>query len=260
MTDEKIKIVSLFSGSKGNCTYCSFDGYEFLIDAGGTAKKICDALSSVGSSIEGIRDIFITHEHTDHISALSVLMKKTNASVHMNSLSARYAERKYPAITGRICEHPLIYEHVQGGVSIRSFPLSHDSASCVGYTVSFHGEKIFATATDTGYISSDALSTLCGCKYVFCEANHDTDMLLFGIYPPFLKERILSTRGHLSNKDCASLVHSLFEHGCERIMLSHLSEENNRPEIALREVLSECGECAEDKICVASQVRSTVLV
>ena len=255
-----IRISPLASSSKGNATVISAGGTHLLVDTGISATRIRKGLAECGLAVCDLSGVLFTHEHTDHISALSVLMKKTNASVHMNSLSARYAERKYPALTGRICEHPLIYEHVQGGVSIRSFPLSHDSASCVGYTVSFHGEKIFATATDTGYISSDALSTLCGCKYVFCEANHDTDMLLFGIYPPFLKERILSTRGHLSNKDCASLVHSLFEHGCERIMLSHLSEENNRPEIALREVLSECGECAEDKICVASQVRSTVLV
>ncbi|MBE6670482.1 MAG: MBL fold metallo-hydrolase [Ruminococcaceae bacterium] len=257
---DAIRIVSLFSGSKGNCTYCSFDGYEFLIDAGGSAKKICDSLSAIGVSVGSISDIFITHEHTDHVSSLPVLLKRTDAVVHMNSLSAKYAARKYPALSGRICEHPLIYEHVHGDVCVRSFPLSHDSVSCVGYVVLHKGEKIFATATDTGYISSDTLGLLCGCRYVSCEANHDVDMLLFGIYPPYLKERILSSRGHLSNKDCASLVHSLLDSGCERILLSHLSEENNTPDIARREVVRECGEYVSEKIYVASQRCSTVLI
>ena len=76
---DAIRIVSLFSGSKGNCTYCSFDGYEFLIDAGGSAKKICDSLSAIGVSVGSISDIFITHEHTDHIKGLKTLLKKTGA-------------------------------------------------------------------------------------------------------------------------------------------------------------------------------------
>jgi len=255
-----IRIVSLFSGSKGNCTYCCIDGYEFLIDAGGSAKRICDSLKAIDVSPDRICDIFITHEHSDHISSLAVLTKKTDAVIHMNSLSARYAMRKYPALSGRICEHSLIYEHMHGGVAVRSFPLSHDSAACVGYLVTLNGVKIFATATDTGLISQGTLDALCGCRYALCEANHDVDMLLFGIYPPYLKERILSSRGHLSNKECASLVHTLLSCGCERIMLSHLSEENNTPDIARKAVLCECGECISDRICVASQRCATVLV
>lgn len=255
----EIKIVSLFSGSKGNCTYCSVCGYEFLIDAGGTSKRICDSLKAVGSSPERISDIFITHEHTDHTSALNVFCKRTNATVHMVSLSAKYVLAKCPSLNTRIVEHPLLYSHSFGNINISSFPLSHDSVACVGYLVTVDGEKLFASATDTGFFPSDALATVKGCRYVICEANHDLDMLIFGMYPPHLKERIMSCRGHLSNTDCAALVSSLLDSGSKKIMLAHLSEENNTKAKALSEVLSICGNEAKEKICVASQRASAIL-
>lgn len=255
----EIKIVSLFSGSKGNCTYCSVCGYEFLIDAGGSSKRICDSLKAVGSSPERISDIFITHEHTDHTSALNVFCKKTNATVHMISLSAKYVISKHPALETRIVEHPLLYSHSFANISISSFPLSHDSVACVGYLVCVDGEKILASATDTGFFPSDVLTTIKGCRYVICEANHDLDMLIFGMYPPHLKERIMSCKGHLSNTDCATLVKNLLDSGSEKIMLAHLSEENNTRSKALGEVLSVCGNDAEEKICVASQRASATL-
>lgn len=257
---QETKIISLFSGSKGNCTYCSIGGYEFLIDAGGSSKRICDSLMAIGSSPERIRDIFITHEHTDHVSALPVFLKKTDATVHMTAIGAIYMTKKHPQLSDRIVQHPVIFEHVREDVCISSFPLSHDSLSCVGYLVREGSAKLFASATDTGRLTREASEALSGCRYVQCESNHDTDMLLYGIYPPYLKERILSSIGHLSNNECASLVSSLLCSGCKRIMLAHLSEENNTPEKAAAEIVKVCGEDAMSKICIASQRCSTVLV
>ncbi len=258
--DQQIRIISLFSGSKGNCTYCSVYGYEFLIDAGGSCKRICCALKNHGTDLSAIQDIFITHEHKDHIAALPVLSKKTNARIHMNALSAQYAQRQSPALCGRIQTHPLSYEVSDGHISISSFPLSHDSVSCVGFLVRIDGEKLLCVATDTGVLTSEAEAAISGCRYAICEANHDSDMLIFGSYPPFLKERILSSVGHLSNKDCASLVKRILSNGCERVMLAHLSEENNTPDLAYATIIRECGDEYEKRVCVASQSRATVLV
>ncbi len=261
MSESKdIRIISLYSGSKGNSTYCSIGGREFLIDAGGSYKALCTALLGIGSSIERISDIFITHEHVDHISALRVMLKKVRPRVHMCEISAREAYRKTPELYGKIIEHSPLYEVSFGEFSVRSFVLSHDSAGCVGYIVEKDGEKIFGSATDTGFISEEAMRNLSGCKYAQCEANHDVDMLLYGPYPPFLKERILSDTGHLSNYVCAGLVKKLFEKGSERIMLAHLSEENNTPEKAYADIICTCTPEEREKIRIASQRHSEVLV
>lgn len=257
---ENLRIVSLYSGSKGNSTYCMVDGVEFLIDAGGSYKALCSALSAAGTSIENISHVFITHEHIDHIDSLKVMLKHVSPKVHMQKSSALAACKKYPILAGKITEHTPIYEVNFGSFSVRSFVLSHDAAGCVGYIVTRNGEKLFGSATDTGFVSDEVLRVLCGCRYALCEANHDIDMLLYGPYPPYLKERILSNQGHLSNFACAALVKSLFESGSERIMLSHLSEENNTPEKAFSAITDACAPEFRERIAVASQKRSTVLV
>ncbi len=261
MTDNSgIRIVSLYSGSKGNSTYCSVCEREFLIDAGGSYKGLCAALAGIGSSIDRISDIFITHEHVDHVGALKVMLKKVRPRVHICEASARELYLKVPELVGKLTEHSPIYGIDFGDFSVDSFVLSHDSAACLGYIIEKDGEKIFGSATDTGYISDEVLRKLSGCRYVSCEANHDVDMLLYGPYPPFLKERILSDSGHLSNFACASLVRKLFEKGSERVILSHLSEENNTPEKALSEISRACLPEDREKIRVASQRHSEVLV
>ncbi len=260
MTQENIHIVSLYSSSSGNSTYISLDGHEILIDAGGTYKAITSALENIGTSPENITDIFITHEHEDHVSSLKTMLKKISPRVHVSADSAREIYRREPALSGMLCEHSPIYEVSFGTFKVSSFTLSHDSAVCLGYIVEKDGEKLFGSATDTGYISDDALRTLSGCRYALCEANHDIDMLLYGTYPPFVKERILSNVGHLSNFACASLVRQLMECGSERIMLSHLSEKSNTPERAFSEIVSACPEGCADRIRIASAKHSEVLV
>lgn len=259
-TDNSVRIVSLYSGSKGNCTYISVDGVDILIDAGGSFKALKTALESIGASIANISHIFITHEHVDHIGSLNVMLKRYSPFVHMQKSSAYAAYLKTPTLEGRITEHTPIYSVDLGPLSVSSFVLSHDSSGCLGYIVYKDGEKLFGSMTDTGYVSDEMKSNILGCRYVMCEANHDVDMLIYGPYPPIVKERILSRYGHLSNFECASLVRELIECGSERVMLAHLSEENNTPETALAAVNSAVRESERERIYVASQRRSTVLV
>lgn len=259
-TENGVRIVSLYSGSKGNCTYISIDGVEMLIDAGGSFKSLRTALSDIGTSVDRISHIFITHEHVDHVGALCVMLKRHSPFVHMQRASAYSLYQKSPALCGRITEHTPIYTVDLGSLSVSSFVLSHDSSGCLGYVVRRNGEKLFGSMTDTGYVSEEMKSNLLGCRYAMCEANHDVDMLLYGPYPPIVKERILSRFGHLSNFECASLVRELIEGGSERIMLAHLSEENNTPETALDAINRAVSETDRERIYVASQGRSTVLV
>ena len=259
-TNSDVRIVSLYSGSKGNCTYISVDGIEILIDAGSSFKALNTSLESIGTSVSSISHIFITHEHVDHIGALSVLLKRVSPFVHMQKSSAYTAYTKYPALCGKVTEHTPIYSVDLGAVSVSSFVLSHDSNGCLGYIVKRNGEKIFGCMTDTGYVSDEMKSNIIGCRYAMCEANHDVDMLLYGSYPPIVKERILSRFGHLSNYECASLVRELIESGSEKILLAHLSEENNTPDKALDAINAAVSEADRERIYVASQRRSTVLV
>ncbi len=230
-------ILSLYSGSGGNSTLISAGGVNILIDAGKSARSLCRALNAAGYDIKNIDAIFITHEHTDHTGALEVLSKKYRIPVHMTAPSAVCIPQFSCAfLEGILTTHPPIFNMRLGGLTVTSFPTSHDSACCVGYRLEFDGadglHHALGYATDTGCITSCIKSSLTGCEAVVLECNHDIEMLRFGPYPPQLKSRILSRYGHLSNDDCASLSAYLAENGTRRILLAHLSRENNSPEVA----------------------------
>lgn len=226
-----IKVTSLASSSKGNCYHIKSGENEILIDVGISAKGICDGLCSIGTSIDNIKAIFITHEHIDHVKGLCVLTKKRNIPVHMMKATAVEFSKKHPEYVGAF-EHDTHFVCDVGNMKIRSFFSSHDSADCVGYTVETDCDK-FGLATDTGYIDKEAVNALLNCNSVVLESNYDEKMLLNGTYPEDLKIRIKSSTGHLSNYDCAAFARFLAEHGTKNFMLGHLSEENNTPEIAL---------------------------
>jgi phosphoribosyl 1,2-cyclic phosphodiesterase len=241
-----IRIVPLFSGSGGNCTYIEGGGTRILIDAGVSAKRIKDGLSYVGCAPEDIDALFITHEHRDHIAALPVFMKKCRAPIHMTGES--FSES---GLELSVCTHDMVYEVQVGALTVRSFPLSHDSACCVGYTVSC-GESRIGFMTDTGYVTDEAVRGLCGCEQVVIECNHDRVMLRNGPYPYYLKERIAGRRGHLSNIDCADFCAFLAKRGTHDFYLAHLSRANNEPDIAYLAVKSRL-EGTEAKVHIAPE-------
>lgn len=239
-------VYTLYSGSGGNAVYFNLAGHEFLIDAGKSARTLCRSLSDIGSDISAIEAIFITHEHTDHIGALEVLTKKHHIPVHVCGRSAaKLKNLGNGGLNGCIIEHPPVCSVELGEVKIRSFVTPHDSMGSVGYRIEFEEmndggleKHAIGLATDIGHVDDSIRDGLSGCRDVILESNHDLDMLMCGPYPELLKMRIMSPRGHLSNRDCAAFAAELCEKGTKNILLAHLSEENNEPELALAETVS----------------------
>lgn len=225
--DEYIEAYTLFSGSKGNSVYIRCGDVSVLVDAGMSARAMQTALMSVGSSLERISAIFITHEHCDHIRGLEVIAKKYGIPVHATAPTASYINCDPSCL--RV--HPPRYDCTVGEIEVSSFITPHDSACSVGYVIRA-GERSVGVVTDLGYMPDSIIEQLCGCSAVVLESNHDVDMLMRGPYPQSLKYRILSRRGHLSNADCADSVCTLSQNGVENVLLAHLSGENNLPRLA----------------------------
>ncbi|MBQ9703065.1 MAG: MBL fold metallo-hydrolase [Clostridia bacterium] len=237
-------VYTLFSGSSGNCVYVKDKNTEILIDAGKSAGAIEKSLTALNSCLSNIEGIFLTHEHTDHTVGLEIISKKYHVPVHMTEPSYQrcVSPRSYLATCAK--GHEVRYELKIGTLKISSFEIPHDSMQNVGYIIeNDEGEK-FGLATDMGHITEEILSSLVGCHYAVIESNHDIGMLKSGPYPYFLKQRILSDRGHLCNEECARLSLYLAENGTKSITLAHLSRENNTPDRAFsitRDVLNQGG-------------------
>ena len=227
-----LTFATLYSGSSGNAVYISYGEDALLIDAGKNAKCLKNAVNSIGGSLHHVRAVFVTHEHSDHISALPVLCRHYDIPVH--------------APAGCACEalpHTTVYHEEGidlqiGPFHVHSFYTPHDSACSVGYIVKV-GEHRLGIATDMGMLAKSVVSELSGCTAALIECNYDEEMLKNGPYPPYLKARVGGTRGHLSNPDGALLAAVLAYTGATHILLGHLSKENNLPKKALEAVLAE---------------------
>lgn len=223
-----IKICVLGSGSKGNSILIDNGRNRLLIDAGLTAKAVSQRLNEIDLDLNAIDGILITHEHSDHIKGLEVLSKKIPVYAHDYTMDA---------ITHRInidLKNQMNFSDDQfsiGSFDIQTFRTSHDATYPLGYCISDCESKV-TYATDTGYCSKDFLKLAKGSNVVMIESNHDVDMLMSGSYPAYLKRRIISNKGHLSNIACAMAVNELAQNGTRNFVLSHLSENNNLPELA----------------------------
>ena len=234
------RIISLFSGSMGYCTLLRVGNTRILIDAGMSCRAIERALCSVGECLSDISAIFITHEHSDHTKALPVLLKKHPVPVHIAEATAKELCRSgFPSDCFAV--HPPCYDirvaadRQSPVISVRSFPIPHDSRCCVGYRFTAAGDgwsHTAAIATDMGCVTEDIRTSLCGAREIILESNHDENMLMMGPYPYDLKRRILSDHGHLSNSCAADFLCELTRMGAKHLLLAHLSPENNTPELA----------------------------
>ena len=202
---EDLQLCTLYSGSKGNCTYIRAGGDAILIDAGRSLRALTQALEAVGGDMAAVRAVFVTHEHADHTSALEMLAKKYD-------------------------------------VPVASFVTPHDSDMSVGYTITLADGRRLAYATDIGHVTPEIEASLTGAYAVVLESNHDEDMLLSGPYPAWLKSRIASDRGHLSNAACGAFLPRLYAAGTKHVLLAHLSAENNTPSRALEAASAACPE------------------
>lgn len=222
----------LFSGSKGNCIAVGSADSFILIDAGVSAKRICEAIGSRGLDISRLRGIFVTHEHSDHISGVRVLAAKHNLPVFANAETLAKLEQQghLAGVSGAEVLPESGLE--RWNMKITPFATSHDTVRSWGYTIELPDGRKAAVATDTGCVTDGMHSALTGCDLVYIESNHDVSMLMNGSYDPWLKQRVMSSRGHLSNDACAVELQYLASTGTTRFLLGHLSQDNNRPRIA----------------------------
>ncbi len=228
-----MRIVTFASGSTGNCSLVSDGGVNILIDAGISARRMTEGLSMCGLTPQDVCGVLITHEHSDHISGLSVFTKKYGVKVYAPSRLCDIL-MDVPKLNAEYEPVPMSSGVNIGTLSVSAFITPHDSRFSCGYRI--EGSSTLAFATDTGHISDELLSGLSGSDIAVIEANHDIGMLKNGPYPYILKRRVMSDRGHLSNDDCAVLAKKLSESGTRKIILGHLSRENNTPTVAYETV------------------------
>ena len=221
------------SGSSGNCALLSDRDTHVLIDAGISARRIRQSLADAGLELQELNGVLITHEHSDHVSGLKTLLKYTPIPIYAPHTVAARLCGALPEAVDVVRVIPTGTPVRIGGVSVTAFHTPHDTDESVGYRI--EGRGIFALATDMGHVTDEVLKGLLGADTALIESNHDVEMLCGGPYPVYLKRRILSDRGHLSNTDCAVLARKLAESGTAKIILGHLSRENNRPELAFSE-------------------------
>jgi len=233
------RVINLYSGSKGNATLICAGGAKVLIDAGRSARVLAAALTEAGVSPEELDAIFVTHEHVDHTAALAVFSRQYRVPVHITEPSAAILLTE-PDLAACAVVHPPLYTVEIAGLRVSTFVSSHDSAACVGFRLDC-ADAAIGYATDSGYVTDGMRAALTGCDTVVLECNHDPDMLRTGRYPAELKRRIASRMGHLSNLDCAAFAAELAEAGMRRLMLAHLSPENNTPETAYAELCGAIG-------------------
>ncbi len=223
------KIFPLFSGSSGNCTFIGGSGGSVLVDAGHSAASIIKKLNDHGIDIGGINGVFITHEHTDHIKGLPLLVKRTGLEVFASAETAKAIGIIYPEVDVKIIDSAVEF----GGVKVQRFATSHDCEGSGGYRVELADGLKFAVCTDLGVVDDTVRRGITGVDALLIESNHDVKMLQNGPYPFDLKCRIAGERGHLSNAACADELPALVKSGATRIILGHISRENNTPDIAL---------------------------
>lgn len=224
------RFCTLYSGSSGNATLVSNGNTNILIDAGVSCAKICTSLKEIGISPDEIDGIVLTHEHVDHIRGVDVLSRKFHIPVYasegtLSKMELSRVEDKYI----RSVKSGESFEIRD--IGIYPFKIPHDAAQPLGYTMLLDGKR-FSVATDIGHLSESLVKSLCKSDTVLLESNHDIKMLNEGSYPYYLKKRILGDFGHLPNDKAAWMATQLAKWGTTRIILGHLSQENNLPSLA----------------------------
>lgn len=254
-----MRLIVLGSGSKGNATLVETGATRVLIDNGFSCKELLARLRLAGVEPESIGALLLTHEHNDHVGGVGVLARRLGIPVFGNVPTLRAAE-------ARLGDVPQLREFDTGdafafeALEIHAFSLSHDTADPVGFTLS-DGRGRIGYCTDTGKITRLLRHELSACEALILEANHDVDMLRSGPYPLPLQQRVLSNKGHLDNPTALDLAADLADANAgvrlRRLVLAHLSETNNHPDLVRREIEARRGQLAGVEIHIANQHRPT---
>ena len=228
------RIYPICSSSGGNATFIGTRGHGILIDAGCSFRSLKNSLDLIETPLSGIEALFITHEHIDHIKGLLQFTKHTKIPVFA---SPGTIAQLRTAVREPIPEDVRIYDIVHdvyqsADFEVSAFHTPHDTPESIGYTVKYAGKKL-AVCTDLGKVTSEVEKNLLGCEALLLESNYDPAMLAKNLnYPADLKRRIAGDKGHLSNNAAAEFCGRLIESGATKIILGHLSRENNTPATA----------------------------
>lgn len=258
-----LKTSVLMSGSKGNASLVFTDDTYLLLDAGLSGKKIFGAMEEIGIDPGKLNGIIISHEHSDHVNGAGVISRKLNIPIYFSEPTYSSCCNKL----GKLKQAP-VYFQVGDKFSIRdinvtSFSSSHDAIDSSNFLFEQlnNSSQKLAIATDLGFASKLLLNKIKEATTLILESNHDEYILLNGSYPWELKQRVKSIKGHLSNKQAVAVVSQMMHPGLSNLILAHLSEANNTPELAFKEMDSYLKEIkSEVKLFIADQLRPTPII
>lgn len=223
---------TLASGSTGNCTLVATGSTKILIDGGISCAKITRILRQMGEDAKDIQGILLTHEHNDHVLGVEQFAKRHKIPVFASPKTCEAL--KMPELaSGQIQSYT--YDFKVGDIACDFFKISHDAVQPVGMVLESGGKRL-GYATDTGEVTKGMVHGLQNLDAIVLECNHNREMLLNGPYAGFLKRRVLSSLGHLSNTQTAGFLSHILAEKEIKVVLAHLSETNNRPELAMKEV------------------------
>jgi len=232
-----LSITVLASGSRGNSTVLASSSTRLLVDCGLSCRETCRRLAAQGIAPESLSGILITHEHSDHVAGLHVMAKKFRLPVYMTEPTHGAWQRQYKDAAGnrvhaeRLQPFAAGRSFTVGDIDVMPFTIPHDAADPVGFHFLAEGLRV-AIATDLGFIPPNVRDQLRACDGLVLESNHDLEMLRGGPYPWAVKQRVMSRVGHLSNESLADFIANDYDGGAAFLILAHLSEQNNHPDLA----------------------------
>lgn len=231
-----MKLLPICSSSKGNSCYIGSRSSGILIDVGCSYRALCSGLAAMDTDIGAVKAVLVTHSHIDHVKGLLTMTKKTNIPIYATQATLDYLLHNSLVMGSADLHNIEELSQVQFEGGIKAFPTPHDCAGSVGYVMDFGGEKL-GYCTDLGEVTAEVRENLLSCRTVFLEANYEPDLLRSNPhYPPYLKQRIASDHGHLSNPASAEFCSELVKSGTVSLVLGHLSQENNTPDTAFGRV------------------------
>jgi len=232
----QLRVVFLGSGSRGNAVAVSDGTTTLLIDCGFSAREVARRMTLVGLAAENVDAILLTHEHSDHLRGVEVFARRHTCSVY-----ATRGTRKAAGLDNlrtEVCSLAAGDEVRIGSLTVLPFRTSHDAAEPVGFRIQTENGERFGLATDTGVLTPESAEALAEVDLLGIESNHDLGMLENGPYPGFLKRRIRSAHGHLSNPDAADALEALASVRLRRVFALHRSDTNNTPSLARRALVA----------------------
>ena len=243
-TDNRLHLHILGSGSKGNCALIEGPRGLIMIDDGFSRREVLSRMHELDLSEGDVRALILTHEHSDHVKGVSVWCKRFGGELYASAGTPE--TREYLSCLPFAKFSPGDVLEI-AGVQVETFPTSHDVMNPVGFRFSYAGDAI-GYATDTGVLPPGAMRLLAGARILALESNHDVPMLRTGSYPRMLQDRILSDRGHLSNAQAAEAAPQLVTDRTEQLIAMHISQENNRPSLAVRALARALGASLDDEL------------